>query len=437
MDHNGHGSRIAGFYRLPRRERLARLAERFGLSSDEQAELEAASPLPFEVADHMVENAVSVLGLPLGIGLNFLINGRDHIVPMVVEEPSVVAAASHAARIVRDAGGFTAEADRPVMIGQIQLVDIHESEAAAERVRSAHTRLLAAANAVHPNMQRRGGGATEIQVRTLAETACGPMLVVHVLVDVGDAMGANAVNTMAEAVAPLLEEITGGRARMRILSNLADQRLARARARVPFELLADSRAAGREVAHHLMEAWAFADADPYRATTHNKGIMNGIDALALATGNDWRSIEAGAHAFAARTGRYRPLSQWRVDGDALLGSIELPLAAGTVGGNLQLNPRVRLSLKLLGVGSARELAAVMAAVGLGQNLAAMRALVTDGIQRGHMALHARGVAVAAGAPEALIGRVIERLIACGEIKISKAREILAAVRMSEGLLVGS
>ncbi|HUI25667.1 MAG TPA: hydroxymethylglutaryl-CoA reductase, degradative [Candidatus Kryptonia bacterium] len=437
MKHNGHGSRIAGFYRLPRRERLARLAERFGLTTDELTELEAASPLPFEVADHMVENAVSVLGLPLGIGLNFLINGRDHIVPMVVEEPSVVAAASFAARIVRDAGGFAAEADRSLMIGQIQLVDVRACDDAAQRVQLARARLLAAANAVHPNMQRRGGGATDIEVRSLPDTACGPMLVVHLLVDVGDAMGANAVNTMAEAIAPLLEEVTGARARMRILSNLADQRLARASAHIPFDLLAEDRTAGRELAQRLMEAWAFADADPYRATTHNKGIMNGIDALALATGNDWRSIEAGAHAFAARSGRYRPLSQWRVDGDALLGAIELPLAVGTVGGNLQLNPRVRLSLKLLGVGSARELAAVMAAVGLGQNFAAMRALVTDGIQRGHMALHARGVAVAAGAPEALIGRVIERLIACGEIKISKAREIIASVQMAEGLLAGS
>ncbi|HVN88029.1 MAG TPA: hydroxymethylglutaryl-CoA reductase, degradative [Candidatus Binatia bacterium] len=437
MRTDAHGSRITGFYRLPRRERLVRLAERFGLNADELAELEAASPLPFEVADHMVENAVSVLGLPLGVGLNFLVNGRDHIVPMVVEEPSVVAAASHAARIVRDAGGFEAEADRSVMIGQIQLVDVRDGEDTERRVQHAKQRLLEAANAVHPNMLRRGGGATDIEVRRLPDTSCGPMVVVHLLVDVGDAMGANAVNTMAEAIAPLLEEITGARARMCILSNLADRRLARARARIPFELLADGRTAGREIAQRLMEAWAFADADPYRATTHNKGIMNGIDALALATGNDWRGIEAGAHAFAARTGRYGPLSQWRIDGDGLLGTIELPLAVGTVGGNLQLNPRVRLSLKLLGVGSARELAAVMAAVGLGQNFAAMRALVTDGIQRGHMALHARGVAVAAGAPEPLIGRVIERLIACGEIKISKAREILASFRVNDGLLARS
>ncbi|MBI1818298.1 MAG: hydroxymethylglutaryl-CoA reductase, degradative [Deltaproteobacteria bacterium] len=437
MQPRGQGSRIAGFYRLSRRERLAHLSERLDLSAADLAELEATTALPFDVADHMVENAVSVLGLPLGVGLNFLINGRDYIVPMAVEEPSVVAAASFAARLVRDAGGFTADAAPSLMIGQIQLVNVPDLNASVPRVQQATSRLLAAANAVHPNMQRRGGGAHAIEVRPLPDTACGPMLVVHLLVDVGDAMGANAVNSMAEALAPLLEDVTGGQARMRILSNLADQRLARASARIPFELLADGEYGGREVAERLMEAWAFADADPYRATTHNKGIMNGIDALAIATGNDWRGIEAGAHAYAARSGQYRPLSQWRIDGDALAGAIELPLAVGIVGGNLQLNPRVQLSLKLLGVNSARELAAVMAAVGLGQNLAAIRALVTDGIQRGHMALHARGVAIAAGAPEALVGRVIEHLIACGEIKISKAREILDSFGLSDRLLAST
>lgn len=431
---NGHGSRIVGFHRLSRSDRLERLVERADLSAAEIRELEALSPLSFDVADHMVENAVGVLGLPLGVALNVLVNGRDHLVPMAVEEPSVVAAASHGARIVRDAGGFTAEADRSLMIGQIQLMDIANIDTAARLVEHAGARLLAEANAEHPNMVQRGGGATGIEVRPLPETACGPMLVVHLLVDVGDAMGANVVNTMAETIAPMLAEITGGTVRMRILSNLADQRLARATARIPFAVLGSSERAGRELAERVVEGWAFADADPYRATTHNKGIMNGIDAIAIATGNDWRGIEAGAHAYAAATGRYRPLSQWKIEAGALLGMIELPLAVGTVGGNLQLNPRVQLSLKLLGVRSSRELAAVMAAVGLGQNLAAIRALVTDGIQRGHMALHARGVAIAAGAPEALVGRVIERLIECGEIKISKAREILASVEIGDELL---
>jgi hydroxymethylglutaryl-CoA reductase len=428
---------MAGFYRLSRHERVRRLAERFDLSDAEVVELETGAPLPFEVADHMIENAVGVLGLPLGVGLNFLINGRDYLVPMAVEEPSVIAAASHAARIAREAGGFAAEADAPHMIGQIQLVNVHALDPAAARVREAEARLLQAANAVHPNMVRRGHGARRVEVRSLPQTACGAMLVVHLIVDVGDAMGANAVNTMAEAVAPLLEEIAGGQVRLRILSNLADQRLARASVRIPVEVLRDGAWAGRDVAVRLMEAWAFADADPYRATTHNKGVMNGIDAVALATGQDWRSIESGAHAYAARAGRYRPLSTWMVDGDALVGRIELPLAVGTVGGNLDLNPRVRLSLRLLGVQSARELAAVMAAVGLAQNFSAMRALVTDGIQRGHMALHARGVALAAGTPEPLVGRVIEHLLAGGEIKISKAREILASFQLGNGLLAST
>jgi hydroxymethylglutaryl-CoA reductase len=279
-------------------------------------------------------------------------------------------------------------------------------------------------------MVRRGGGAQRIEVRSLPETPRGPMLVVHVLVDVGDAMGANAVNSMTEAVAPLVEEITGSQARLRILSNLADQRLARATVRVPFPLLAAGALPGPAVAERMVEAWAFAAADSHRAATHNKGVMNGIDALAIATGQDWRGIEAGAHAYAARNGRYGPLSQWSVEGERLVGTIELPLAVGTVGGHVECNPRVRLSLRLLGVGSARELAAVMAAVGLGQNFAAMRALVTDGIQRGHMALHARGLALAAGAPAALVERVIAELIASGEIKLSKARQIVAAAQVA-------
>jgi hydroxymethylglutaryl-CoA reductase len=279
-------------------------------------------------------------------------------------------------------------------------------------------------------MSRRGGGARALEIRSLPDTPAGAMLVVHVIVDVGDAMGANAVNSMVEALAPLVEEVTGGEARLRILSNLADQRIARARACLPFPLLATSTLEGGAVAARIVEAWAFAAADPYRAATHNKGIMNGIDAVALATGNDWRAIEAGAHAYAARAGRYAPLSRWTIEGDRLVGAIELPLAVATVGGNLEANPRARLALRLLGVGSARELAAVMAAAGLGQNLAALRALVTDGIQRGHMALHARGLAVAAGAREELVDDVAERLIASGEIKLAKAREILSSVGAS-------
>lgn len=419
-------SRIEGFYKLPRKERLVTLARMAGLEENDVAELLQPTPLPFEVAEHMIENAIGVLGLPLGVGLNFLINGRERLVPMAIEEPSVVAAASFAARLVRDAGGFFAEANPSLMIGQIQLLGIDDLSAACERLQAATGRILALANSVHPNMLKRGGGARKMELRPLAQTPCGPMLIVHLLVDVGDAMGANAINSIAEAVAPLLEDITGGEARLRILSNLADQRLARATARIPFALLATERFSGEQVARRIEEAWAFAYADPYRAATHNKGIMNGIDAVALATGQDWRGIEAGAHAYAARDGQYRPLSEWRVHNGALVGSIELPLAVGTVGGNLECNPRANFGLRLLRARSARDLAAVMAAVGLAQNLAAIRALATDGIQRGHMALHARGLALAAGASEDIVDQVVEELIASGEIKLSKAREIVAS-----------
>jgi hydroxymethylglutaryl-CoA reductase len=429
MPHNGKQSRIEGFYRMQRGERLARLAAAAGIGEAEVAAILDPDPLPFERANHMVENAIGVVGLPLGVGLNFLINGREYLVPMAVEEASVVAAASHAARLVRDSGGFVAEADPPVMIAQIQLVKVPDMDAAIRRITAATPELLAAANAVHPNMVKRGGGARAIQLRPLPETACGPMLVVHLLVEVGDAMGANAVNTIAEALAPSLEELTGSQARLRILSNLADERLARATASIDVRLLRSGALSGLEVAERVVEASAFAAADPYRAATHNKGIMNGIDAVAIATGNDWRGIEAGAHAFAARNGRYGSLSEWRIADDRLVGTIELPLAVGTVGGNLECNPRIRFSLHLLGVRSARELASIMAAVGLGQNFAAMRALVTHGIQRGHMSLHARGLAVAAGAPESLVDRVVTQLLASGEIKLSKAREIVQSVQL--------
>jgi hydroxymethylglutaryl-CoA reductase len=422
------GSRVEGFYRMGRPGRLEALAARLGLDDDERADLATMAPLPFEAADHMIENAVGVVGLPLGVGLNFRVNGVDRIVPMAVEEPSIVAAASAAARLVRDAGGFTADADPSLMIGQVQLVDVPDPAAAVARVETAAAELMATADALQPRMVRRGGGTRAVEARWLPETASGPMLVVHLVVDVGDAMGANAVNTMAEAVGPRLEELTGGRVRLRILSNLADRRLARAAARIPVGLLATPTLDGAEVAARVEEACDFAAADPYRAATHNKGVMNGIDAVALATGQDWRGIEAGAHAYAARDGRYGPLTSWRVEAGALVGRIELPLAVGTVGGHLELNRRAALMLRVLGVESARELAGIMAAVGLGQNFAALRALVTDGIQRGHMALHARGLAVAAGAPEDAVSEVIERLIASGEVKLAKAREIVVQVK---------
>jgi hydroxymethylglutaryl-CoA reductase len=416
------GSRNRAFRTLSRKDRLAELALEAGLDGAEVRTL-LGMPLSFANADQMVENAVGVLGVPLGVALNFVVNGREHVVPMAIEEPSVIAAASYGARIVRDAGGFTASAEPPVMIGQLQIVNVRDLDDACARLREATPRLLALADDVHPNLVARGGGARAIELRPLPDTPCGPMLVVHLLVDVVDAMGANAVNAMVEAMAPVAGALAGGEPRLRILSNLADRRLARASAAIPVGLLRARSLDGAEVARRVVEAWALAAADPYRAATHNKGIMNGVDAVALATGNDWRGIEAGAHAYAARDGRYGPLSQWQLDGEALVGTIELPLAVATVGGHLDLNPRVRLALQILGLGSARELAAVMAAVGLAQNLAALRALVTDGIQRGHMALHARGVVASAGVPPALRAEVTERLIASGEIKLARARAI--------------
>ncbi len=387
------GSRISGFGQLARADRLARLTEQAALGAGEARDLAAGEPLSFEAADHVIENAIGVLGLPLGVALNFRINGRDRLVPMAIEEPSVVAAASSAARLVRSAGGFLADADQAIMIGQIHVLRVPDVAGARARLEAAAPRLLAAADAVHPGMARRGAGARAIEVRELATTPCGPVLVLHLAVDVGDAMGANVVNTMVEALAPEVASLTGGEVRLCILSNLADRRLARATARIPWSLLDRATYGGRQVAERIVEAWALAAADPYRAATHNKGVMNGIDAVALATGNDWRGIEAGAHAWAACRGGYGPLTIWSLDGETLCGAIELPLAVAIVGGHLDLNPRARLSLKLMGAESARDLAAVMAAVGLAQNFAALRALVTDGIQRGHMALHARGLAL--------------------------------------------
>ncbi len=397
MGNDASGSRITGFSRLGQRERLATLAAGAGLPGHESLESLLGPPLSFDVADHMIENAIGVFGLPFGVGLNFQVNGRDRIVPMAVEEPSVVAAASCAARLARAAGGFAADADPACMIGQIHLLGVADLAAARGRLEAAIPRLLAAADAVHPNLVRRGGGARAIELRELTAASCGPVLVLHLVVDVGDAMGANIVNTMVEAIAPEVAAESGGEARLCILSNLADRRLARASVRMPFPVLHTEALDGEEVARRVVEAWALAAADPYRATTHNKGVMNGIDAVAIATGNDWRGIEAGAHAWAARSGTYGPLTTWSLDAGALRGEIELPLAVATVGGHLELNPHARLSLRVLGAGSARDLAAVMAAVGLGQNFAALRALVTDGIQRGHMALHARGMALRARA----------------------------------------
>ena len=417
-------SRIASFYRLSVEERRRRLAEALDLTPDEFEALIAPDALPLDVADIMVENAVGTFALPFGVALNFQINGRDHVIPMVVEEPSVIAAASNAALVARAGGGFAAEADPGAMIGQIQLIDVPDPGAAVERLGAARARLLAAAEELTPGLCRRGAGPRDVEVRLVHPEEGDTMVVVHVLVDTGDAMGANAVNSLVEGLAPMVEEIAGGTACLRILSNLADRRLARAAVRVPVAALAKDGFSGAEVAGRMMAAYRFAAADPYRAATHNKGIMNGIDALAVATGNDWRGIEAGAHAYACRDGSYTSFTRWAIEDDHLTGTIELPMAVSTVGPVVQSHPRVRLAFRILGVGSARELAAIMAAVGLASNMAAMRALATEGIQKGHMALHARAVSHAAGARGDKAEELRRHLIAGGEVKIDRARELL-------------
>lgn len=421
-------SRLSGFYAKPLRERLAVVSEWADL--DEQETRALFDGLTLEQADHMVENAVGLFALPLGIGVNLLINGRDYLAPMVVEEPSVIAAVGNAARLARAGGGFQAGSTTSVMIGQVQLLDVPDLAAAATAVTDAAAALGERIDTLLSSMAARGGGFRGVEVRPLPHTPAGPMLIVHLLIDCVDAMGANVVNTAAEAAAPLLETLTGGRANLRILSNLTDHRRAWATCTIPVSAFTTGAVSGHTVAKGIAEANAFAWADPYRAATHNKGIMNGIDPIAVATGNDWRAIEAGAHAYAARDGQYRSLTDWRlVDGEAaLFGRIELPLAVGIVGGATRVHPTAQTALKILGVATARELAEVMAAVGLAQNLGALRALAAEGIQRGHMALHARQAALAAGVPPDQVEHVAALLVAEKNVKASRAAEIWAALR---------
>ncbi|MGD9315539.1 MAG: hydroxymethylglutaryl-CoA reductase, degradative [Anaerolineae bacterium] len=420
-------SRLPGFYDLSVEERAARVADWAGLDEKEQAVLVGAG-LAADHADQMIENVAGTHALPLGIAPNFLINGRDYLVPMSIEEPSVVAAASYMAKIVRGAGGFRTCSTEPVMIAQMQVLDVPDPWAAKFDLLCQKEQLLELANQTDPVVVALHGGARDVEMRVFTETPLGPMLVIHLLYDTRDAMGANTVNTAAEALTPLVEEITGGRVHLRILSNLADRRLARAKCVLPPQALAFGDYSGEEVAQGIVEAFVFAAVDPYRATTHNKGIMNGIDAVALACGQDWRAIEAGAHAYAAREGRYTSLSTWTRDrGGNLVGTLELPLAVGTVGGATRVHPGAQVALKILGVASARELAEVMAAVGLAQNMGALRALATEGIQRGHMTLHARQVAIAAGATGDQVPVVAARLVAEGKVRLDRAQEILAEV----------
>lgn len=414
-------SRLPGFYRLGVEERHEELAQRFDLTDEDLAVLRGSGVDGVAIADKMVENCVGVLGLPVGLGLNFQVNGRDYVVPMAVEEPSVVAAASNTARIIRASGGFRADAGESLMIAQVQVLAVDDPAAACAAIEDAVDRILSSANQRHPNMVARGGGARGLEVRLV-----GPepqMVVVHLLVDCRDAMGANIVNDMAEGIAPLIEEVSGGRVRLRILSNLADRRLASARCAIREELLERRGHDGAAVAEGVVEAYRFAAVDPYRAATHNKGVMNGIDAVGIATGNDWRGIEAGAHAYAARHGRYEPLTRWwRADG-YLHGEIELPMAVGTVGGSTRVHPTLQVLRKLLRADGARELAMVMVAVGLAQNLGALSALASEGIQRGHMSLHARSVALAAGVAQDQIDDVAAQLVRFGQFSPAAARSI--------------
>ncbi len=418
-------SRLPGFYKLAVSERADAVAAAAGLSPEELAVLTGETPLTPELADKLIENVVGVFGLPLGIAANFLVNGREVLVPMVIEEPSVVAAASHMARLARAGGGFHATSSEPEMIGQVQMLDLDDLDAAREAILAHKEDLLATAACCDKTIVELGGGPRDIEVRALPDTPAGPMLIVHLIFDCRDAMGANMVNTACEQLAAPLERITGGRAGLRILSNLADRRLARAGCAIPADVLAFEGYSGEQVVDGVIEAWAFAAADPYRAATHNKGIMNGIDPVVIATGNDWRAIEAGAHAYAARSGRYTALSVWRKDEQgSLVGSLELPVAVGIVGGTTRAHPAAQVALKVLGVTSARELAEVVASVGLAQNLGALRALATEGIQKGHMALHARQIAVAAGATGEQIERVVRRMLGEGQITLAHAQNIL-------------
>jgi hydroxymethylglutaryl-CoA reductase len=420
-------SQISGFYRLDTGRRIDRLEERGLLSADDAAALrEGRHVLLPAQADKVIENVIGVFGLPFAIAPNFVINGVDRLAPMVVEEPSIVAGLSFAAALARRSGGFQAHCNESLLAGQIHLVNVADAAAAEERIKAAADELLQAANAVHPRLVARGGGVRDIEVRQLSLPGGESALAVHLLVDTRDAMGANLVNTICEAVAPRFADICGGKVAMRILSNLADRSVVTTRVSYSTEHLAVDELDGEAVRDAIVMTSEIAAADPYRAATHNKGIMNGIDAVAIATGNDWRAIEAGAHAYAAIGGRYQPLSHWSVgDNGELAGEIRIPLKLGIVGGTVAANPAAALGLRITGVDTAAELAELMAAVGLAQNFAALRALATSGIQKGHMRLHARSVVAATGVTGRRFDEVVERLVASGEIGESRARDIAA------------
>ena len=431
-DQPATSSRLPGFYNLPLNERQALLAQARSLDSETFAAISANPGLTPLQADHMIENVVGTHNLPLGVALNFMVNGREVLVPMAIEEPSVVAGASFMAKLARKGGGFQAHVSPPEMIGQMQLLDIPDLYEARHALLEAEASLLAAAGEVDPVLQRLGGGPRGIEVRIIESSPIGGFIVVHLIFDVRDAMGANAINTACEKLAPMVEQITGGRVHLKILSNLADRRIARARCSIPLASLAFQDYPAETVRDGIIAGWAFAAADPYRAATHNKGIMNGVDAVVIATGNDWRAVEAGAHAYAARSGTYTSLSTWGQDEEGnLVGTLEMPMAVGIVGGATKVHPTAQAALKVMGVETAGALAEIIVSVGLAQNLAALRALATEGIQRGHMGLHARQVAVAAGAEGDLIAKLAAELVKENTIRVDRAEEILQAWRQND------
>ena len=421
----GRSSLVSGFYKLSLKERLQFVKEFADLTDEETDLLQKTGSLPLDLADRMIENVVGTIPVPLGIAVNFLVNKRDCLVPMAIEEPSVVAAASYAAKMAREGGGFRTSSTPPIMIGQIQAVGIKDPYAARMRVIRSKDEILKKANDQDPVLVSVGGGAKDLQAKVI-QTTQGPMLITELHVDCRDAMGANAVNTMAEAVAPIIERITGGRVYLRIISNLATKRLARVWCVVP-----KNAVGGEEIVDSIVNAYTFAAADPYRAATHNKGILNGIIAVIIATCNDHRAIEAGAHAYAARNGHYTTLSTWEKNenGD-LVGSIELPMAVGLIGGAVRTHPIAKIAIKILDVKTANEFAELLAAVGLAQNLGALRALAHEGIQRGHMSLHARNIAVAAGATGEMIDLVAERMVEEQKIRMDRAKELIKHYKAS-------
>jgi hydroxymethylglutaryl-CoA reductase len=422
-------ARIPNFRALTPAQRFEHIARAASLTAEEVALLASPGALSVERANGMVENVIGTFELPLGVAGNFLVNGREYLVPMVVEEPSVVAAASFMAKLAREGGGFEASSTGPIMRAQVQVLGVGDPYGARQALLRARDQILEVANSRDKVLIGLGGGCRDIEVHVFPDTPRGPMVVMHLIVDVRDAMGANTVNTMAEAVSPLVEKLTGGTVRLRILSNLADLRLARARVRLTPEVLKTKERSGEEIVEGVLDAYTFAAVDPYRAATHNKGIMNGIDPVIVATGNDWRAVEAGAHAYACRSGRYTSLTTWEKDkSGALVGTIEMPMPVGLVGGATKTHPLAQVALKILGVKSAQELGEVAVAVGLAQNLGALRALATEGIQRGHMALHARNIALVAGATGDEIDAVARQLAAEHDVRTDRAVALLEALR---------